>query len=76
MVLSRILGDSEANEARRYIADAGYAVATGHLVERISYRTAQNIGRAITETDYDTLNDKARELIDALVATLQQKADA
>jgi chromosome partitioning protein len=76
MVLSRILGDSEAKEARRYIVDAGYAVADGHVIERISYRTAMNIGRALTETEYDTLNDKAREVVTNLVNRIQEKAAA
>ena len=31
---------------------------------------------AITETDYDTLNDKARELIGSLVARINRKAAA
>lgn len=76
MVLSRILGDSEAVEARRYITDAGYTVAQGYLMERISYRSAQNQGRAITETDYDSLNEKARELMNNLVALLKERTAA
>lgn len=76
MALSRILGESEANEARRYITEAGYADAEGFLMERISYRTAMNLGRAITETDYDSLNDKAREQVTNLVNRIQEKAAA
>ena len=76
MALRRVLGDSEAAEARRYVIHAGYAVLDGHLTERISYRTAQNLGRAITETDYESLNDKARELINGLVAHIERKAAA
>ena len=76
MVLSRILGAAEAKEARRYITEAGYAILDGCIMERVSYRTAQDLGRAITETDYDTLNAAAREIIDALVQIIQQKAAA
>lgn len=65
--LSRIGTDAEEAQARAYIAKAGYAVLDGCMVERPSYRTAQNEGYAVTETRYKALNSRADALIQALV---------
>ena len=64
--LNRIGTPTEENEARAYIVEAGYAVLDGCLLERPAYRTAQNSGRAVTETSFRTLNTKANALIQAL----------
>ena len=61
------LTPTEEAEARAYIADAGYSVLDGRLLERPAYRKAQNIGHAITETSYRNLNIKADALIQALI---------
>ena len=66
-VLNHIGTPAEEAEARAYIAQAGYAVLDGCLLERPAYRTAQNTGRAVTETSFRTLNTKADALIQALI---------
>ena len=65
--LNRIGTAAEEAEARAYIAEAGYAVLDGCLLERPAYRKAQNSGRAVTETSFRQLNTKADELIQALI---------
>jgi len=65
--LNRIGTPTEETEARAYIVEAGYAVLDGCLLERPAYRTAQNSGRAVTETSFRTLNTKADALIQALI---------
>jgi chromosome partitioning protein len=65
--LNRIGTDAEEADARAYLAEAGYAVLSGCLVERPAYRKAQNEGRAVTETRYAALNIRADTLIQALI---------
>jgi chromosome partitioning protein len=65
--LNRIGTPAEEAEARAYIAEAGYAVLDGCLLERPAYRKAQNSGRAVTETSFQQLNTKADALIQALI---------
>jgi chromosome partitioning protein len=65
--LNHILTDSEETAARAYLQEAGYAVLQGYLPSRTSYRDAQNHGRAITETRYGALNEKADTLIQSLI---------
>ena len=50
--LNRIGTPAEEAETRAYIAEAGYTVLTGCLLERPAYRKAQNMGHAVTETTY------------------------
>jgi chromosome partitioning protein len=66
-VLNRIGTQTEEAEARAYIAEAGYTVLEGCLLERPAYRKAQNNGHAVTETSFRNLNVKADALIQALI---------
>jgi chromosome partitioning protein len=70
------VGDShlEVTEAQTYIADAGYKVLSGSIPEKIAYRRASDEGRALTETRFPTLNQRAEKLAQSiidLVAKLQ-----
>jgi chromosome partitioning protein len=65
--LNRIGTDTEEDEARAYIVEAGYTVLTGYLPERPAYRKAQNAGYAVTETPFSSLKKRADALIQALV---------
>jgi chromosome partitioning protein len=65
--LNRVGTAVEENETRAYIADAGYAVLDGCMLERPAYRKAQNVGYAVTETSFANLNSKADALIQALI---------
>ena len=65
--LNHIGTPTEEAEARAYIAEAGYTVLDGCLLERPAYRRAQNTGRAVTETSFHQLNTKADALIQALI---------
>lgn len=53
----------EENDARAYLDRAGYRVLAGSLPENVGYRTAQNSGRAITETTRAELNARADALM-------------
>lgn len=65
--LNRIGTEAEEASARDYLAQAGYAVLDGCLPERPAYRLAQNEGRAITETRFQALNERADALVQSLV---------
>jgi chromosome partitioning protein len=65
--LNRVGTEAEEEAARAYIAEAGYAVLEGSLLERPAYRQAQNLGHAVTETSYRNLNVRADALIQALI---------
>lgn len=65
--LNRIGTDAEEAEARAYLEQAGYSVLNGSLFERPAYRQAQNEGRAITETRFPKLNERADALLQSLI---------
>ena len=65
--LNRIGTPTEEAETRAYLAEAGYAVLDGCLLERPAYRQAQNAGHAITETRYAAINERADTLIQSLI---------
>lgn len=65
--LNRIGTSAEEAEARAYLEDAGYSVLEGCLQERPGYRKAQNVGHSVTETNFAGLNQKADQLIQALI---------
>ncbi|KIG04890.1 Cobyrinic acid ac-diamide synthase [Burkholderia sp. MR1] len=72
--LNRVGTDAEEADARIYLAEAGYAVLDGCLVERPAYRQAQNEGRAVTETRYGKLNTRADALIQSLIDRIGAQA--
>lgn len=65
--LCRVGTEAEERQCREYIAQARYQVLGGCLFERPSYRQAQNIGQAITETRHTSLNNQAQTLIQSLI---------
>jgi chromosome partitioning protein len=69
--LCRLLTAAEAAEARATIAAAGFATLDGQLIERPSYRQAQNFGRSISETAFPSLNAKARKLAREILDRLE-----
>jgi chromosome partitioning protein len=77
-VLWRV-GDSEAEmqDARQYIEQAGHRVLDGAVPDRTGYRRASDLGRAVTETAYESLNSKAdqvaQSIINAVTETITQR---
>jgi chromosome partitioning protein len=70
--LTRISTETEAEAAREYIVSARYQVASGYLPERPAYRTAQNAGRAVTESPYTGLRTAALGLVQAIIDALPE----
>jgi chromosome partitioning protein len=74
--LTKVPSDVIEREAREYLEAAGYAVLGGSLLFKAAYGKALDVGRAVTETSYVTLNDQALTLINALVARIGEETDA
>jgi chromosome partitioning protein len=61
--LCRALGDKEAEATRDYLEAQGHAVLRGTILERLAYRNALNLGRALSETRQPSLNTPARVMM-------------
>ena len=59
--------EHEKAAAREYIEDAGYAVLDGDVPVSTAYGSASDIGKAITETSYGSLNEKASKLAQSVI---------
>lgn len=69
--LCRVGTSTEESEARTYLEQAGYQVLPGCIFERPAYRSAQNSGKSLTETNYRTLNASAAKLVEAIAGCVQ-----
>ena len=65
--LCRVGIDAEERDCRAFLGEAGYVCLEGSLPERPGYRSAQNMGFAVTETKYQSLQKRAEQLIQALI---------
>lgn len=74
-VLSRVGTDAEAEAARAYLEEAGYAVAPGHVPERPTFRAAQDMGRAITEVRVASLRATADAVVQAIIDAATSEED-
>jgi chromosome partitioning protein len=63
------VGDSASLEqsARNYIRDAGYTVLSGSLPEKLGYLKAAEEGRAVTETRFTSLNERAAQMVQGII---------
>ena len=63
------VGDSDAlhQSARDYIMQAGYSVLSGSLPEKLAYLKAAEEGRALTETRFPTLNERAAQIVQGVI---------
>ena len=71
-------GDSptEYQEAASYLEQTGYTLIPGYIPDRTAYRRATDNGRALSETNYPSVNAKADALVQAIgdyVSNLNQE---
>lgn len=62
--------------AREYLANAGYMVLDSDVAVSTAYGSASDAGRAITETSYRSLNERASKLAQSVIdrmAELQER---
>ena len=71
---------AEVAAARRYLEEADYAVLDGDVPFSTAYGIAHDAGKALTETPYPTLNERAERLaqsiVDRLVAVTAAEKEA
>lgn len=73
LVLSRVGNSlSEIEEAIDYINLSGYKLIEGHIPEQTAFRRASDTGRTLTETPFDTLNQKADKIAQGIIDYLQK----
>ena len=70
LILTRILTEAEAKEAKEFIKESGLKCIDGFLLEKAGYKQAQNEGLSILETKYKSLNEKADNLINSILEKL------
>lgn len=66
----------ENTAAREYLIQAGYAVLEGDINVSTAYGSASDLGRAITETSFKSLNERAAKLAQSvvdLIAEIQER---
>lgn len=75
--LFRTTGSERENAAaRQYLTEAGYLVLDGEVGVSTAYGSASDMGRAITETSFKTLNERASRLAQSVIdriAELQER---
>jgi chromosome partitioning protein len=64
------VSNTEIEEARAYLQEAGYTVLGGELPEKAAYRRASDEGRTVTETHFTSLNRRAEALAQSIVNAL------
>lgn len=67
--------ERENAAARQYVADAGYTVLDGDVPVSTAYGSASDIGKAITETSFRTLNDRAAKLAQSVIDRIAEIAE-
>lgn len=67
--------DRENSAARQYLVQAGYAVLEGDVPVSTAYGSASDIGKAITETSFRTLNDRAAKLAQSVIDKIAEIAE-
>mgnify|MGYP001041864158 FL=1 len=59
--------ERENAAAREYLTQAGYQVLNGDVPVSTGYGSASDIGKAITETSFRTLNERAAKLAQSVI---------
>lgn len=59
--------EKENTAAREYLTQAGYLVLDGDIPVSTGYGSASDIGKAITETSFRTLNERAAKLAQSVI---------
>ena len=65
--LCRLSTETENEAAQEYIQTAGYKFLDGCTFEKAGYKQAQNEGKTILESRFNTLNQKADMLIQSIL---------
>jgi chromosome partitioning protein len=69
-ILNRFGTQAEISAAKDYLKGGGYPFCETYLLEKPSYRQAQNEGKAITEVTYPNLAQQSKSLIEEILEYL------
>lgn len=64
---------TEISAALHYLSQTDYNVLSGFLPISTAYATAHDQGKAVTETSFNTLNNKAKEIAQSIIDKLSNK---
>lgn len=67
--------ERENAAARQYVVDASYTVLDGEVQVSTAYGSASDIGRAITETSFRSLNERAAKLAQGVIDKMAELAE-
>ncbi len=67
--------DRENEAARQYLTQAGYLVLDGEVPVSTGYGSASDAGKAITETSFRTLNERAATLAQSVIDRMAAVAE-
>ena len=75
VALCRVSSGAGEAFARAYVQTAGYEVLRGAIPEKRGYKVAHDLGRTILETEYDGLNERANEVVGAILSKLVEATE-
>lgn len=64
--------ERENTAARQYLTEAGYTVLEGDVAVSTAYGSASDIGKAITETSFKSLNERASKLAQSVIDVMAE----
>lgn len=67
--------ERENAAARQYLEQAGYKVLEGEVSVSTAYGSASDIGKAITETSFRSLNDRASKLAQSVIDMMAELSE-
>lgn len=67
--------ERENAAAREYLTQAGYVVLDGEVSVSTAYGSASDLGKAITETSFRSLNDRAAKLAQSVIDLMAELQD-
>jgi chromosome partitioning protein len=62
--------ESEIQEAKEYIRNAGYFILGGEIAEKTGYRRASDLGKTLVETTHGSLNRQAEIVAQSIIDQL------
>ena len=67
--------ERENAAARQYLTEAGYTVLEGEVSVSTAYGSASDIGKAITETSFKSLNERASKLAQSVIDVMAELSE-
>ena len=67
--------ERENAAARQYLTEAGYTVLEGEVSVSTAYGSASDIGKAITETSFKSLNERASKLAQSVIDLMAELSE-